>query len=230
MMSKKLFAFPCAGGNAQNFNRIINNLSCESYSMEYRGHWTRYMEGLYSSMEECIYDLCQEIEIIVREADEILLLGHSMGAIVAYEVALRLLNRGLNVRTLFLLACMPPDEIRYENLDFKNDYEIKKFLNEIRHVPEKLLNSEFFENNLLPIIRNDFHILTDYIKMIRSDKKINVKIICVEGLVDPVVVGMDGWQKYTNGVFDCIKCDGNHFFLYDPRNISRIKDIISEQM
>ena len=36
-MSKKLITFPCAGGNANNFNKIIKNLDCKIYSMEYSG-------------------------------------------------------------------------------------------------------------------------------------------------------------------------------------------------
>ena len=42
-------------------------------------------------MEDCIESLYSEIEEIVTETDEIFLLGHSMGAIVAYEIAVRLL-------------------------------------------------------------------------------------------------------------------------------------------
>lgn len=36
-MSKKLITFPCAGGSANNFNKIIKNLDCKIYSMEYSG-------------------------------------------------------------------------------------------------------------------------------------------------------------------------------------------------
>ena len=30
-MSKKLITFPCAGGSANNFNKIIKNLDCKIY-------------------------------------------------------------------------------------------------------------------------------------------------------------------------------------------------------
>lgn len=95
-MSKKLITFPCAGGSANNFNKIIKNLDCKIYSMEYSGHWTRYEERAYDSMEDCIESLYSEIEEIVTETDEIFLLGHSMGAIVAYEIAVRLLDHVLH--------------------------------------------------------------------------------------------------------------------------------------
>lgn len=64
-MSKKLISFPCVGGNANNFNKIIKNLDCETYSMEYSGHWTRYEEQLYDSMEDCIESLHSKIKGIV---------------------------------------------------------------------------------------------------------------------------------------------------------------------
>ena len=127
-MSKKLITFPCAGGNANNFNKIIKNLDCKIYSMEYSGHWTRYEERMYASMEDCIESLYSEIEEIVTETDDIFLLGHSMGPIVAYEIAVRLLDHGFSVKALFLLACMPPDEIDYQKITFENNDGIKKFL------------------------------------------------------------------------------------------------------
>ncbi len=47
------------------------NLDCKIYSMEYSGHWTRYEEQAYDSMEDCIESLYSEIEEIVTETDEI---------------------------------------------------------------------------------------------------------------------------------------------------------------
>lgn len=229
-MSKKLITFPCAGGNANNFNKIIKNLDCKIYSMEYSGHWTRYEERMYASMEDCIESLYSEIEEIVTETDDIFLLGHSMGAIVAYEIAVRLLDHGFSVKALFLLACMPPDEIDYQKILFENNDRIKIFLNKIRQIPSKVLDSEFFEEELLPSIRNDFSILSDYVIVSKLSKRIDVRIICISGVHDPLVIKMSGWQRYTSNICICVECEGDHFFLYDSSNISKIRDVISRQL
>lgn len=229
-MSKKLITFPCAGGSANNFNKIIKNLDCKIYSMEYSGHWTRYEERMYASMEDCIESLYSEIEEIVTETDEIFLLGHSMGAIVAYEIAVRLLKHGFIVKTLFLLSCMPPDEMDYRKITFENNDGIKKFLNEIRQIPFKVLDSEFFERELLPSIRNDFSILSNYETMLMLSEKIDARIICISGVHDPLVQRMSGWQRYTSNICSCVECEGAHFFLDDSLNISKIRDVISRQL
>ena len=193
-MSKKLITFPCAGGSANNFNKIIKNLDCKIYSMEYSGHWTRYEERAYDSMEDCIESLYSEIEEIVTETDEIFLLGHSMGAIVAYEIAVRLLEH------------------------------------EIRQIPLKVLVSEFFEEELLPYIINDFSILSNYETMPKLSEKINARIICISGVHDPLVQRMSGWQRYTSNICSCVECEGAHFFLDDSLNISKINIVISRQL
>ena len=107
---------------------------------------------------------------------------------------------------------------------------IKKFLNEIRQIPLKVLDSEFFEEELLPSIRNDFSILSNYETMPKLSEKINARIICISGVHDPLVQRMSGWQRYTSNICSCVECEGAHFFLDDSLNISKINIVISRQL
>lgn len=155
-MSRKLITFPCAGGSANNFNKIIKRLDCDICNIEYSGHWKRCDERLYDSMRDCIGSLYSEIEEMVLRSDEIFLLGHSMGAIVAYEIAEMLLARGLSVKTLFLLACMPPDEMEFHDFLFENDDAIRVFLNKIRQVPQRVLDSTFLQKSFCRLLEMIF--------------------------------------------------------------------------
>ena len=228
-MSRKLITFPCAGGSANNFNKIIKSLDCDICNIEYSGHWKRCDERLYDSMRDCIGSLYSEIEEMVLRSDEIFLLGHSMGAIVAYEIAEMLLARGFSVKTLFLLACMPPDEMEFHDFLFDNDDAIRVFLNKIRQVPQRVLDSTFFAEELLPVIRNDFYVLNNYVRKFQLSKKIAVRIICIDGKNDPLVTRMSDWQRYTSSICRCVECEGEHFFLNDSSNVSKIRTVILEE-
>ena len=93
---KKLICFPCAGGNAKSFAKLIRGIHCFAICAEYSGHWSRYEEPLYYSMEDCIQYQMQELREKITLQDEIFLLGHSMGALIAFELGKNLLNAGYN--------------------------------------------------------------------------------------------------------------------------------------
>ena len=59
---KKLICFPCAGGNAKSFAKLIRGIHCFAICAEYSGHWSRYEEPLYYSMEDCIQYQMQEYQ------------------------------------------------------------------------------------------------------------------------------------------------------------------------
>ena len=164
---KKLICFPCAGGNAKSFEKLSRGIHCFAICAEYSGHWSRYEEPLYHSMEDCMQYQMQ---------DEIFLLGHSMGALIAFELGKNLLNAGYKVKGLYLLACMPPDEINDTDFNFEDDEEIKLFLKRINQMPGSVLNSDFFRENLLPSIRNDFRILKNFIGAYSSRGAIDCNI------------------------------------------------------
>ena len=228
-MSKKVICFPCAGGNASNFNQIIQKNKKDFICIEYSGHWTRYKERLYESIEDCCESLYSEIAEMITPFDEICLLGHSMGGIVAYEMAGILGSKGYKVVDLILLGCMSPDEMDYRKVTFENDQEIKDFLKRIRQVSEKVLDSGFFSENLLPAIRRDFENLSDYLRYFCRKTMINANIVCLSGNKDILTSSMKGWQDYTRTSFEYDELEGDHFCFYKSENACFISELISRK-
>lgn len=227
-MNKKMICFPCAGGSARNFKNLLKNIECSAICVEYSGHWSRYEEPLYDSMETCVQCLTEEIQCMdITADDEIVLLGHSMGALIAFEIGKRLVQRGYHVGSLFLLACMSPDEMDCSKIEFADDEAIKMFLKQIRQVPERVLNSNFFMENLLPSIRNDFRLLSNFARDVGLVEAVNLNIVCLYGNQDMLVDTMDGWKKYSNREIRSYIFPGNHFFFYDVRNEKKIAYMIN---
>ncbi len=222
-----IVVLPCAGGCALSYKNYENYLP-NVYVYEYSGHWSRYDEPLDSSVQIMTYHLLQNI--ITRKGDEKLcLFGHSMGGFIAWLAAKELMKCGVEVSGLFIAACNAPDS----KMDFietiENDADIKKFLKKIRQVPENILNSEFFSENLLPAIRNDIELVRK-IPMQTNLKSecLRVPITCFCAVNDSIVKtsDMNGWERFTSREFSLKKYKGNHFFVYDKKNVELISNEI----
>lgn len=225
----KYIILPCAGGCASNYNKYKRFLPSVTI-YEYPGHWTRYNEGLVNSIPELVEDLVKGI-ISDEQNMPLYLFGHSMGGIIAWRAAKKLLSMGLAVAGLYIAACNSP----LESIDFlrgiESDSDIKRFLSKIRQVPSNVLESEFFRENLLPPIRNDFRIIQN-----ASDendlpqRKINIPIICFYGKSDPLVQydNIKKWGELTERDAKFVPCSGDHFFVYDNRNVEYISSIITK--
>lgn len=227
-----LIILPCAGGSAGNYSGY-KQIPGGMFAYEYPGHWTRFDETLKCDEDYMIRSLFTEISE-GKYGEKINLLGHSMGGLLAWKLAGRLVAEGFNVETLYIAACCAPGVYPDFVREMKCDEDIKMLLRSIRQVPEKVLESSFFNDNLLPVIRNDF----DIVRKILSDEKyhdpdmIPVDIVCLFGNSDPIVRREDmlGWQNCTDRRFDLMEFEGDHFFLYDKKNEKRFVGTKCEQV
>ena len=218
-----LVILPCAGGSASNYNKY-KDFSNSIILYEYPGHWSRYEEPLETSVEQIAQTLLPIIK--GRKDKEITLFGHSMGGLIAWKLAHKLIDEEIFVKRVYIAACCSP-EIKPEFIEnIQNDADIKVLLQNIRQVPDRILNSTFFNEDLLPVIRNDFNLVKEYIKEFQGDefKALSVPITCLCGASDPVidVEEMKKWEKYTSEEFNCYSYPGDHFFVYDKCNVERI--------
>lgn len=234
-MSNKIFAFPCAGGTASNYNKWQGLIDDYFFPIEYKGHWTRYDEGQYISYDELIEDMIHYIKMNANVGDEISLFGHSMGGWVAYSVAKILAEKeNFNMGVLFLSSCVPIIDLD-DSFIMKDEADIKKFLSRVRQVPQKILNSDFFMENLLPAIKNDF-LLIEEAKRFEPLKsgKLDMPITCFCGNHDSIILKPSGkmqrWKSYTNRLYEYYEFKGNHFYLYEKNNRESVCELINKQM
>lgn len=113
MINLKLFCFPYAGGSASFYNEWKSNSGdIEIIPIEYPGHGSKFTEPLCRSMDSLTDTLLREMiaNYGVNSLKRFSFFGHSMGAIVAYEIAVKLLERyGTKVSYLFLSSKSSPE-------------------------------------------------------------------------------------------------------------------------
>ena len=100
-----LVCFPYAGGNAVNFRPMATALQDSGlavYAVELPGHDLAAESEPFASMAQIVEQVVDEITR--RGLTRVLLWGHSSGAAFAVQTALKLQERGVDLRRVFLAA------------------------------------------------------------------------------------------------------------------------------
>ncbi|NMG22787.1 thioesterase II family protein, partial [Brasilonema bromeliae] len=147
--------------------------------------------------------------------------GHSMGAVVSFELARRLYqNYRLTPLHLYVSGHRAP-QIPDPEPPIHNLPE-PAFLNELRRyngTPKEVLDNSELMQLLLPILRADFAVLENYVYT--PSVPLTCPITAFGGLQDWKVSREDlaGWQQQTNGAFSIQMFPGDHFFVYSSQSL-----------
>ena len=227
----KILILPCAGGTSFNY-REFELKSEDVLVYEYPGHWSRIEENFENSLEEMASNLVEWY--LSRNIDkELVILGHSMGAIVGYESIKYFSQRKIDVKILCVAACGSPNKMTSIVEDaIRSESNLIGFLKSIRRNIESVIESDFFQDNLLPSIKNDFQLLHKYGKKKKAKilpRKIDALIVGLYGKADSFVDsdGIYEWEMYTSKGISFYEMNGDHFFI--NKNVDRVLQIIYEE-
>jgi medium-chain acyl-[acyl-carrier-protein] hydrolase len=147
--------------------------------------------------------------------------GHSMGALIAFELARELARRGrpgpLHLFVSGRRAPQVPD--REEPLHRLPDPEFVVRLRELNGTPEEVLANGELMQLLLPLLRADFAVHETY--EYRPGEPLAVPISALGGIADPEVRrdDLEAWRPETRGAFRLRMLPGDHFFLLSARRL-----------
>ncbi|MGN2273132.1 thioesterase II family protein [Priestia megaterium] len=216
MSRLKLFCFPYAGGSSSFYREWkFNSQDIEVIPMEYPGHGRKYGELLCNNISQLTDLLLEEMneKYHIDSLENISFFGHSMGAIVAYEIAMKLEERFDNsVEYLFLSSKSSPNH-KLEHIDFSNIHKLKQSLRKMGGTNEELMETDDFMNLFLPIIQSDLNMLLNY-EETKRPKKLNSKAILLLGSEDSVSKeSMESWNQYITHIKELYILKGDHFYL-----------------
>lgn len=147
------------------------------------------------------------------------LLGHSMGAVVAFELAISLTERGHQPRRLFVSGSPGPAHAAGAGAHV-SDLPDEEFLAEIGRLggsPPELLDEPSSRQVLLPRLRADFAVAETYVY--QPGTTVSCPISAFTGRADPSVgeSELDEWSEYTTVEFRRRTLPGDHFYLTTAR-------------
>ncbi|SFJ64560.1 thioesterase II family protein [Thermoflavimicrobium dichotomicum] len=211
-----LFCFPYAGGNPVIFRSWQTEMPewIEVFPVHLPGRGMRMAEPSYTDLPALIRDLSQAILPYLTKP--FVFFGHSMGALVSYELTRYLADQyQLQPNHLIVSAFRAPqlpDPIPpiYHLPDDAFTDELAK----MNGMPQEILQNEEILALFLPILRTDFTLCETY--TYRPGPLLNCPITVFGGKKDPEVT-LDllvPWQQQTSGAFQLHLFDGDHFFLH----------------
>lgn len=218
---KCIIICPHAGGSPTRYRKwaqyLPDNIILKGLLLPGREGW---YEGKLNSIQEIADELSAYIEN--NSNSEIILFGHSMGALVAYETA----RRTDKIHHLMVSGHAAPHiQNMHTPIQDLNDDALKNLLLKISGTPEAVIQNTELMNLLLPMIRHDFKLCDDY-RFSSDNFFVNCPITAFSGLDDDRmdVNDINEWSKYTNNFMKYIY-PGMHFFIFE-HEFSLIQQII----
>ncbi|HEX6354502.1 thioesterase II family protein [Actinophytocola sp.] len=225
----RLVCLPHAGGSASFFFPVAKSLApaAEVLAVQYPGRQDRRDEPVVDD----IADLADQILDALRHLDDrpLALFGHSMGAVIGYEVALRMTDAGMPAPTrLFASGRRAPSRDRAERVHQASDAELVSELRTLGGVDAAMLADPEVLEMILPAVRGDYRAVETYRH--DPDRGLDCPITVLTGDNDPRV-SLDearAWAEHTTGPTDLQVLPGGHFFLVDQRD--HVLEILRQEL
>jgi pyochelin biosynthesis protein PchC len=143
------------------------------------------------------------------------LFGHDLGGRVAYEVATRLVARGVPVERLFVSGCPAPETGVLSRVHELEDAELIAALRTVGGALPMLLDDPELHEYLLPTVRADYRLLELYRP--RTAPALRTGVVAFSGRDDQVVGSgaVEAWRLVTDGAFRHRMFPGGNFHLID---------------
>lgn len=226
-----LFLFPYAGGNGNIFRPWLSQLPAwiRPVPVSLPGRGARYSEPPVTTWSEAITDIHQQVSghILGQYA----IFGHSLGAILGYEIAKSLMRSGYSSPLWFCASgCAAPACKEWDD-HWLNcpDEEFIERLRELSGTPPELLESEELLKLILPVLRADFHLSGTY--QFTAQPRLHCPVHVLRGTGDDEVNekegSLDKWSEITvSPDFSSTTIKGGHFFLRTSQD-AVIHDVVT---
>lgn len=229
---RRLLCFPHAGGSPAVYRPWSQVMvpDIEVSAAQLPGRAGRFREANHTAMgpladaaAEGLADFC---------GDDVVLFGHSLGGLLAYEVVLRWMDRGLPPPSMLIVSGvhaphLPPVRTGAYALD---DDAFVAALTEWNGTPPEVLAHRELLELLLPSLRADFQVYETYTPSRQEALPLPIRVL--GGAQDPCAdsAGLAAWRGYSTSRFTVETFPGDHFFLHDPALAipARIREFLSE--
>jgi medium-chain acyl-[acyl-carrier-protein] hydrolase len=217
--SRRLFFFPYAGGGPAAFSAWCGALpkSIEGWIAHYPGRGSRFNEPLINEIPQLVERLARAIEPFLEKPFSFF--GHSLGGLIAFELARDLRRRNHPPDSLFISACAAPHLPRvHPRIHRLPDAEFIAELKDMSGIPSELTQSGEAMSLLLPVLRADFQAFENYVHV--PDEPLSCPITVFGGSNDPRAnrKEIEAWSFHTTAAFTSFLFSGDHFFLHNAKD------------
>lgn len=223
----RIVCFPHAGGSASYFYGLSEALSPESdvLAVQYPGRQDRRAEGCVENFAE----LAELTYAALRESEDgrpTVFFGHSMGAVLAFEVARRYQDdTGAPPSWLLASGYPPPSLLRGGTVHLRDDDGLIDELRSVGGTDPVYLENKHLRASVLFAVRGDYTAIETHPRV--TGVRLDCPITMLTGTDDPhtTIAEAEAWREHTTGAFSLHVFQGGHFYL--DQHGQEINDIIS---
>jgi medium-chain acyl-[acyl-carrier-protein] hydrolase len=216
----RLFCFPYAGGGASAFRGWARDLppQVDVCLVQYPGRETRITEPVHTALSTLVRAAADGLAPLLDRP--FAFFGHSMGALVAFELARLLQREGKRAPARLFVSAFRSPLLPFHTLlpfDLPTE-EFKRRLRALDGTPKEALDSPELMDFILPILRADCQVCDQYRIVDRSP--LPCPITALGGLDDPEG-GRDEmaqWQDLSAPGFALQMFEGGHFYQHGCRD------------
>lgn len=217
----RLFCFSYAGGGAQIYRRWPENLPPEVdvCAVQFPGRGARLREKPFDGIDQFVDEAARALDAYSDKP--FVFFGHSMGALISFELARRLRREGRALPLqLFVSGHATPREYESEpHLAHLPDAELIEELKRLEGTPAEVLDNRELMQLLLPIIRADFLACENYVYS--TEPPLACPVSAFGGVEDKDVSreNLEAWHEETSLDFSLRMFPGGHFFLHTSERL-----------
>ena len=217
----RLFCFPYAGGGAATYRHWSKHLpdGVEVAAMQLPGQQARAMEKPYQQLAPLVAEITRVIEPLLDVP--FALFGHSLGALLTYELACTVRERfALSPAMLFVSGWRAP----HVPSPFPPIHHLpdSQFIEELNRrydgIPPALLEEKDLLRLMLPGLKASITLCETYRPAKRTP--LACPISAFGGRNDSMVscADIETWRELTSAEFKVTTFAGNHFYIEDARD------------
>jgi len=211
----RLVCFPYAGGSSQMFHSWVLGLPPRVglYGVQLPGRGRRLQER---SLDRLAPIVGAVVDALAPLGDlPLVLFGHSMGALVAFEVA-RALRDSLSVTPARLIVSAysaPHIPRRAAPIHHLPRSQFIMEIRDLRGTPAEIFEDPELLDLLLPAVRADFAVIETYEP--KTVEPLDCPVLALGGLDDSLFSHQDleAWRENTRSKFTLHMLPGDHFFI-----------------
>ena len=217
----RLFCFSYSGAGANIFYQWANTLppAIEVCAVQYPGRGTRMSEPPIVRMPELMDALSPLLQAYFDKP--FAFFGHSLGAVVAFELARRLRSDYdmLPVHLIVSGHSAPQIPDRRPPIHALPDEAFIAELRKLNGTPDQVLENKELLSLLIPILRADFELSETYVY--RPEAPLATPLAAFGGLGDPFInrEELEAWREHTTAEFRVRMFPGDHFYLNANRTL-----------
>lgn len=226
----RLFCFPYAGGGASAYRGWAPHMppDIDVVAVQLPGREERLRETPFHDLRELLPVIADELAPWLNVPYA--LFGHSMGALIAFELARTWAAQGRpETARLFVSAhCGPRKPHCLPSIEGMSDVALAVLLKQLGGSSDAALADRELMEIMLPLIRADLTICERY--RYAPGEPLSSPVTALGGIFDTFVRRSDvaAWRAETRGAFDQHMFPGGHFFLDGSR--ARVLQLVVESL